>query len=128
MLNHFTPYTVHCTLKKLCFFSLCLLSLTACRPKGILSTRQMEDILVDLHTSEGVLQVAGYNYGHDEAYRGYCLTILKQHGITQAQFDSSLVWYTAHPTIFDKIYPKVIDRLQAQHDAYADSIAALPAE
>ncbi len=93
--------------------------LTACRPKEILSPKAMEDIMVDLHTSEGILQVAGYNYGHDEEYRGYCLVILERHGTTQAQFDSSLVWYTAKPTIFNKIYPKVLDRLQAQYDAYA---------
>lgn len=92
--------------------------LTCCRPKDILSPRQLEDLLFDMHTAEGILQESGYNYGHDEEYRGYSLVVLKQHGTTQAQFDSTLMWYTAHPTIFDKIYPKVLERLQAQHDAY----------
>jgi len=79
----------------------------------------MEDLFVDLHTAEGIMQEAGYNYGHDEAQRGYYLVILAQHGVTQAQFDSSLVWYIANPTIFNKIYPKVIERLQTQYDTYA---------
>jgi len=106
-------------IKRFGYLAIWLLILTACRPKGILSSKQMENILVDLHTAEGVMQVAGYNYGHDEDVRGYYLVILEEHGTTQAQFDSSLVWYTAHPTIIDKLYPKVIERLQEQYDTYA---------
>lgn len=101
-----------------CFLiSVILLTATSCRPKGILSSKQMEDLLVDLHTTEALLQVKGYTYGHDEQVRGYYLAVLEAHHTTQAQFDSSLVWYTANPTIFDKIYPNVIERLQANLDA-----------
>ena len=39
--------------------------------------------------------------------------MLDKHGITQAEFDSSLVWFTDNPQIFNKIYPKVIERLEA---------------
>ncbi|MCQ2311526.1 MAG: DUF4296 domain-containing protein [Paludibacteraceae bacterium] len=103
-------------------FMCCLLSviclLPGCRPRNVLSPQQMEDIFVDLHTADGVLQELGYNYGHDEELRGYYQSVLRQHGTTQAQFDSSLVWYTAHPAIFDKIYPKVLERLQQQVDNY----------
>ncbi len=84
----------------------------------------MEDIFVDLHTADGILQESGYDYGHDEELRGYYQIVLDKHGTTQAQFDSSLVWYTTHPTIFDKIYPKVLDRLQAPLDAYVRTQAA----
>jgi len=92
--------------------------LMGCRPRGVLSSRQMEDILVDLHTAEGMIQQAGYIYGHEEEERAYYLHILHQHHTTQSQFDSSLVWYTDNPTIFDKIYPKVLERLEAQQAAY----------
>jgi len=125
MFNCFQLSTFNFQLKKLCFLVLGTLVLTACRPKGILSSKQMEDILVDLHTAEGILQEAGYNYGHDEALRGYFLVVLQEHGTTQAQFDSSLVWYTANPTIFDKIYPHVIERLQKQYDTYSDLLESI---
>ena len=36
--------------------------------------------------------------------------------MTQSQFDSSLVWFTDNPQIFNKIYPKVVSRLQADMD------------
>ena len=50
--------------------------------------------------------------------------MLEKHGITQSQFDSSLVWYTAHPVFFDKIYPKVQAELKAEHDAFMAQYAA----
>lgn len=85
--------------------------LPACRPRDILTRSQMEDLLVDIHMAEGVLEEAGLAYGHDEAQRGYYNVVLLKHHVTQEQFDSSLVWYTAHPQIFDKIYPHVQERL-----------------
>ncbi len=86
-------------------------SLAGCRPRGVLSSSEMEDVLYDLHFTDGVVSVAGWRLGHD-TLRYECYTfVLEKHGITQAQFDSSLVWYTAHPLLFDKIYPHVIDRL-----------------
>jgi len=97
---------------------LVVLVIAGCRPRGILSSKQMEDIFVDLHTTDAILQQMGYNFGHDEELRAYYLAVLAEHNTTQAQFDSSLIWYTANPTIFDKIYPKVIERLEAQANAY----------
>ncbi|MCQ2334078.1 MAG: DUF4296 domain-containing protein [Paludibacteraceae bacterium] len=95
-----------------------LASLTACRPEGILSRSQLEDVLVDIHAAEGVLEEAGLAYGHDEAQRGYYKVVLLKHNITQEQFDSTLVWYTARPQIFDKVYPRVHQRLTERLDAF----------
>lgn len=71
-----------------------------------------------MHYTEAVLQVAGYNYGHDEAVAKYYQQVLDKHGITQAQFDSSIVWYTDHPQRFDKIYPRVVKDLEAERDQW----------
>ena len=93
-----------------------LLAMVGCRPRGVLSNREMRDVLYDLHRVDGAVQVAGYNYGHPCELAAYYQSVLDQHGITQAQFDSSLVWFTDNPQIFNKIYPKVIARLQADLD------------
>jgi hypothetical protein len=83
----------------------------------------MRDVLVDLHKTDALLQISGLQYGHDEAANIYYAMVLEQHGITQAQFDSSLVWYTAHPQLFDKIYPKVLAKLHAEGDAFEQTYA-----
>lgn len=96
----------------------------SCRPRGILSSQEMREVLVDLHKVDAMLQVAGYTYTNEniqnvgEIRNIYYAQVLEKHGITQAQFDSSLVWYTAHPEYFDKIYPKVLADLKAEEDRF----------
>lgn len=84
-----------------------------CRPRGVLSSGQMEDLFVDLHRAEGIIYVNGYKNGHDSVVSLTYDSVLAAHGVTRAQLDSSLVWYTDHPMQFDKIYPHVLDRLTA---------------
>lgn len=92
------------------------------RPKEVLSRREMTEVLYDLHRMEGCLQAAGYNYGNDAEVALYYQAVLDKHGITQAQFDSSLVWYTDNPKRFVVIYPKVVERLQKERDDYFASV------
>jgi hypothetical protein len=84
----------------------------------------MRAILVDLHKTEGMIQVMGMAHGHDETNDLYYAQVLEKHGVTQAQFDSSIVWYTAHPVLFDKIYPKVQADLKQEHEAFKEQYAA----
>lgn len=91
--------------------------LTACRPSYVLSPSEMEVLLYDLHRADAILAENGYMYGRDEEQQAYYFVVLANHGITQEQFDSTLVWYTHHPERFDKIYPRVVERLD--HDLLA---------
>ena len=92
---------------------LIVIAFVGCRPRTVLSNREMRDVLYDLHRVDGAMQIAGYNYGHNQELASYYKSVLDKHGITQAQFDSSLVWFTDNPQIFNKIYPQVIERLEA---------------
>ncbi len=95
------------------FVVLILLAFASCsRPEGVLSSSKMEDVLYDIHMADGVLAMKGYQSGHNTEGGKYYESVLQKHGITQAQFDSSLVWYTDNPQRFNKIYPKVITRLE----------------
>ncbi len=98
-----------------------VLCLTACaiRPDDVLSADKMEDVLYDIHRTDGIMYVQGYEHGQYDKKGKYYQVVLTKHGITQAQFDSSLVWYTDHPKRFDKIYPKVIERLTVEKDLLA---------
>lgn len=93
--------------------------LSGCRPREVLSSRQMRRILVDLHKTDAVLQANGLQHGHDAQEDACYALVLERHGVTQAQFDSSLVWYTNHPQIFDKIYPKVVADLEKEKEEFA---------
>ncbi len=112
--------------KTILVFTLCslLLILSGCRPKGILHSWELRALLYDLHRMDALLQVSGKQYESDEVRNIYYASVLEKHGVTQAQFDSSLVWYTAHPQLFDKIYPKVIARLMEDEQQFEASHAA----
>lgn len=100
------------------FLVLALLVLAGCRPKGILRSGEMREILIDLHKTDAMLQVTGRTHSAAEIKTIYYAQVLEKHGITQAQFDSSLVWYTAHPQLFDKIYPKVMADLKEEEERF----------
>ena len=105
--------------KLLIFIGLTLvLSSCVIRPDGVLSKRKMQAVLYDLHKAEGLMQTVGYNYGHEYESAVYYQSALAKHGVTQAQFDSSLVWYTDHPLLFNRVYPKVLERLKAESEMY----------
>lgn len=95
-----------------------ILLLTACegRPKGVLSQSKMTNVLTDLHKLDGYLAEKGFQYGHYPEKTPYYNFILKKHGITEAEFDSSLVWYTKNPKTFDKIYANVLIQLTNQEN------------
>ena len=95
-----------------------LFTLSGCRPKGILSSREMRQVLVDLHKTDGMLQIRGMRNIEFDDRDMYYAQVLAKHNVTQAQFDSSLVWYTAHPQFFNKIYPKVLKELEAEEEAF----------
>ena len=101
---------------------LCILA-CGCRPRGVLSSRQMRRVMIDLHKTDALLQVCGLHTEHDSIEDAAYASVLERHGITQAQFDSSLVWYTNHPQLFDKIYPKVLAALNDENQAFSQAHA-----
>ena len=81
-------------------------------PKGIISPDDMEDILYDYHLSKTMTN----QLPSDDGTREYKETLLmhamlKKHGVTEAEFDTSLVYYYSHADKFAKIYQKVTKRL-----------------
>lgn len=96
------------------------LVLSACtlRPRGVLSSSKMVDVLTDLHVADGVCREMGYHYGHEEEVDACYSSVLAKHHVTQAEFDSSLVWYTDHPLHFNRIYPQVLKRLERDRKYY----------
>lgn len=97
--------------------TLLALTLVGCRPKGILHSWEMRDLLVDLHKTDALLQTKCPTCSN-ETKAIYYAQVLAAHGVTQAQFDSCLAWYTAHPQLFDKIYPKVLKELDKEREAF----------
>ncbi len=90
--------------------------LTACgqdTPDDILSSNRMEDVLYDYHLAMG-LSGNDFNRSYEkEAFRKF---VLSKHGITEADFDSSMVWYTRHSEQLAAIYENLAQRFGKEHE------------
>ena len=88
--------------------------LVACKPqtpKQFIQPDEMEDILVDYHVAMALAEDVNES-GTSMRREMYMESVLKQHGVTKADFDSSLVFYYTHSERFQKMYKRVSDRLE----------------
>jgi hypothetical protein len=110
MLNQLNKQSIH-----LVFILGLILLLSACggRPNDVLNQSDMTEVLVDMHKADAMLSEGDRNYSLYSNKAPYYKYVLKKHGITQAGFDSSLVWYTKNPQKFNMVYNNVITELTA---------------
>lgn len=111
----------------LCIVLVCMPLLMSCRGDDVIPKRKMIAVLTDLHKMDGMLQVQGKLRDSNTEDLTYYDAVLASHGVTRAEFDSSLVWYTMHPQRFNKLYPRVIKNLEAEHGLYVDESEQLKA-
>lgn len=98
-----------------CFVTtvLALLLLGSCKPtvpRQYIQPGDIEDILYDYHIADGMAQnIQGGDKGAKQvAYRA---AVLKKYGVTQAEFDSSMVYYMRHADQLHDIYENISQRL-----------------
>lgn len=93
------------------------------RPSEILSAGDMRKILSDLHKAESIANAANFTYQEKDKEEFCYQFVLEKHQITQAEFDSSLVWYTNNPSMFERIYERVFTDLQEEEQLLLAQIA-----
>jgi hypothetical protein len=71
----------------------------------------MTNVLTEMHKADASMNETGLTYKHYSDKAPYYKFIFKKYGITQARFDSSLVWYSKNPRVFGNIYDKVLANL-----------------
>ena len=79
----------------------------ACKPgtpSQYIQPDEMEDILVEYYMAKAMAQ---QNPSQDEREYNiamYAEAVLKKRGLTEAEFDSSMVYYTRHADLLHSIY------------------------
>ncbi|MDR0973090.1 MAG: DUF4296 domain-containing protein [Prevotellaceae bacterium] len=98
----------------LLFGIICLL-LVGCKvkvPETVIPRERMTDVLYDYHIAKAMGDQLPYAESHKKLL--YIEYVFNKYDITQAQFDSSMVWYTRHTDILADIYLKLSARLKAE--------------
>ena len=84
----------------------------------------MEEVLYDYYLSNGMAITPGEE-GGNYTREYYHRLALKKHGYTQADFDTSMVWYYNHLEDLFRIYERVQHRLGEDALAQGTSIREL---
>ena len=91
-----------------------LAALAACTPSvpsEFIQPDDMEDILYDYYVAQAMLREDGSLRSSELNRTKYYLAVLKKYDVTEAEFDSSLVYYYGHVEDLKKIYSHVNERL-----------------
>ena len=79
-------------------------------PKDVIQPQAMEDLLYDYHLATTLSADLPYNENYKkEAYLAY---VFKKHHVTEAEFDSSMVWYSRHSDEMTTIYQNLQKRME----------------
>ena len=93
-------------------------------PSEYIQPDDMEDLIYDYHVAQGIamLQDGSQDYNRRLNFE----LVLKKHGLTQAQFDSSLVYYYTRADRFQEIYKHVQERLNNEAEKYGAAVSEGP--
>ena len=96
---------------------LLLILFAACddHPQNVLSRGKMEDVLYDYHIMQGIVNDLPAEEREAKG-QDYINAVFEKHGITEAQFDSSIVYYNRHTKDLHKIYSNLKERYTAVNE------------
>lgn len=103
------------TTRVLPFFFFLSVVVFSCKPQvpdEYLQPGEFEDVLYDYHLADAMANGGGEVSEIDYNVTLYRQAVLRKYGITQAEFDSSLVYYMRHADRLHAIYENISNRLE----------------
>ena len=75
----------------------------------VISEDEMEDVLYDYHIVDGIIRTSSLD---SVTTKSYIESVFNKHGITRAEFDSSMIYYMRHADIMEGIYKRIYTRIE----------------
>ena len=98
-------------MRKILFVSLFFIGLIGCGkkvPDEIIQPDEMEDLLYDYHIVSSMVNDLPYSENYKKG--AYLKYVFQKHRVDEANFDSSMVWYTRHTEELATIYQNLQKR------------------
>ncbi|SBW05881.1 DUF4296 domain-containing protein [uncultured Dysgonomonas sp.] len=90
------------------------------RPRYVMHEDKMTDVLYDIQLAQAIYR-SGSDFSNDEKKDALLNGILQKYNITQAELDSSLLWYSDNIEIYNTINDSVASRLRAASNVMTSS-------
>ena len=103
------------------FLMACIAACGPSRPDGVLSDSKMEEVLYDYHKAKALGELESPSNKYKATL--YYLNVFEKHHTTEQEFDSSLSWYSRNPEAFDRVYQRVIRRIEGEKKVLERSIS-----
>lgn len=98
----------------------CILIIAACTveiPSDVIQPKEMEELLYDYHLAQALASdLPSIEKYKKELYERY---VFQKHNITEAEFDSSLVWYMRNTKELNSIYDNLSKRFTKEKETLA---------
>lgn len=91
-------------------------------PPGIISERKMKNLLKDIYRAEAYIENNTSSFSTDSQKMVLKQSIFEKHGVSQALYDSSLVWYAKNIDVLNNVYQKVGKELQEESKDYQKKV------
>lgn len=85
-------------------------------PRGVLSVNDMADLIVDLELADSYIENNYNDFPSDSSKQVLRQSVFMKHGITQKDYDSSLVWYAHNMEDYIKAYDKAVGKLKNKYE------------
>lgn len=92
-------------------------------PSHVIGPDDMASLMADMRMADAVVGVQYADYVNDANKIALKQAVFKKHGVTEAQFDTSLVWYGHNVDKFQEVNERTIEILEKRLKA-ADALAA----
>lgn len=89
-------------------------------PSGILTEKKMQAVLVDMQLAEAVINADRKAFNEEAQKEALYQSIFRKHEITQAVYDSSLIWYGRNLDVYMQVYDLVLAELNERQKALGD--------
>ena len=96
------------------------------RPRKVLNEDKMIDIFEDLYLADAITRSSRTGLGSEDSKESLANGVLKKHSISQAELDSSLVWYVNNNIQqYDRIQDSVSARLERRKEVIERKLASI---
>lgn len=98
---------------------LAAIGLSACShtPEGIIPEKQMRDVMIDLRTAEAMIYDDPQRYETFEQRRALFNDVFAKYHLTEAQYDSSLMWYGRNLDIYMGVCDMALEEMDRRMKA-----------
>lgn len=86
-------------------------------PNYVIQPDSMVPILTDLHITDAYLAI-NRSRESNAVKKTFYKSVFSNHGVSKQDFDTSILFYTAHPEVYEAIYDKVMAELSTRMAKY----------